>query len=81
MDNQRLIIWTLFSFMCILTYQAWNLDLQNKQENRQQLYQDNDVAPVVSSGLDNKLPAIQATGTIIKLMLLLVLKLQLKQLL
>ena len=62
MDNQRLIIWTLFSFMCILTYQAWNLDLQNKQENRQQLYQDNDVAPVVSSGLDNKLPAIQTTG-------------------
>ncbi len=26
MDNQRLIIWSLFGFMCFLTYQAWVLD-------------------------------------------------------
>ncbi len=26
MDNQRLIIWSFFGFMCFLTYQAWVLD-------------------------------------------------------
>jgi len=26
MDNQRLIIWSFFGFMCFLTYQAWMLD-------------------------------------------------------
>ena len=61
MDNQRLIIWALFSFMCILTYQAWNLDIQEKQDKPEQIYEKQDTGPVVSSGLDNNLPAIRST--------------------
>ena len=61
MDNQRLIIWALFSFMCILTYQAWNLDIQEKQDKPEQIYEKQDTGPVVSTGLDNNLPAIRST--------------------
>jgi len=62
MDNQRLIIWSFFGFMCILTYQAWNLDLvQNGLEDNRGR-EVNERSFETTTKLDNKLPELNQSS-------------------
>ena len=58
MDNQRLIIWSFFGFMCILTYQAWTIDSTQNEIVVEQAYEENELSFEASPQLNNNLPKL-----------------------
>ena len=60
MDNQRLIIWSFFGFMCILTYQAWNLD-STQNEVVERAREVNELRFETTPKVDNNLPTLNQT--------------------
>ena len=60
MDNQRLIIWSFFGFMCILTYQAWNLD-STQNEVVERTREVNELRFETTPKVDNNLPTLNQT--------------------
>ena len=62
MDNQRLIIWSFFGFMCILTYQAWNLDSTQNEVVIESAREVRELRFETTSKLDNNLPTLNQTS-------------------
>ena len=58
MDNQRLIIWSFFGFMCILTYQAWTIDSTQNEIIVEQAYEENELSFEATPQLTNNLPKL-----------------------
>ena len=58
MDNQRLIIWSFFGFMCILTYQAWTIDSTQNEILVEQAYVEKELSFEASPQLNNNLPSL-----------------------